>query len=181
MHFALVISVLIGALVVGIESQNPISVCSSCPSNEAFKHNGFYYQFFDCPVTWAQANATCQNGMTINGKKIPGGFLVSILDADEQNWLAFQIDMRYGANVGIWIGIKRAPHPPKSCPDSFQWTDGNKVVYKNFKKGEPNCVWEGEDCLHLIDSYHWNDAECQLQFRFVCKMKPSHPSAFDIQ
>jgi hypothetical protein len=148
-----------------------IKALGSCPPNDAFPHDGYWYQFFDCPMNWSQAEATCKNRMIVKGRQMSGGHLVSILNQEEQDWVKFQIDMRYGSKVGIWLGIKRAPHHQNSCPDSFVWTDGKQVVYKNFLNGQPNCRWPDEDCLHLIDNFHWNDAECGVHMRFLCKLK----------
>jgi len=145
-----------------------------CSTNEAFLHDHFFYQIFDCPMTWNDAEEMCKSNMVVRGRPVLGGHLVSILSQEDSDWLKFQLEMHYGRAVGVWIGMKRAPHRSTACPDPEKWTDGSDLSYTNYLDGQPNCRWPGEDCYHIIDNEHWNDAECQTTMRFVCKVPPTH-------
>lgn len=175
MHFiAPFVTILLGAFLVDAQLlHGPFHRGTLCSPNEAFLHDdGFFYQFFDCPMSWNDAEETCASNMVVRGRNVLGGHLVSILTKEESDWLQFQINARYGRQVGIWIGLKRARQTRGSCSIPARWTDGKRVSYVNFADSEPNCWGRDENCFHLVDNYRWGDAECEVAMRFVCKIEP---------
>ncbi|MCT7996112.1 S8 family serine peptidase [Laspinema olomoucense] len=92
-----------------------------------------------------------------------GGNLVTINDAEEQQWL---IDT-FGGETGYWIGLMDSEI--YGTPEgTFQWVDGSPITYENWHPTEPNNSLStpegGEDFVntnHDINNFpnqgKWND------------------------
>lgn len=85
-----------------------------------------------------------------------GGHLVTINDADEQEWV-FATFSPHGA-YKIWIGLT-----DRITEGSFQWVSGEPFTYENWNDGEPNnSNGLDQDYAHLIRAGtaaagKWND------------------------
>ena len=80
-----------------------------------------------------------------------GGHLVSINDANENQWL---VD-KFGTEEGFWIGLTDA-----GSENNFKWVSGEAVTYTNWAPGEPN-EFGDEDYGEINPAFspdgHWND------------------------
>jgi hypothetical protein len=67
----------------------------------------------------------------------------------------------FGHNQAVWIGIN-----DRSIENSYVNTDGSKMDWLNWNKGEPNDMNHNEDCVefHTYDG-HWNDNKCKLHIK----------------
>ena len=94
---------------------------------------------------------------------VGGGDLVSFSTKEEQDEALSII----GEAKGSWIGLNDLENEGK-----FEWSDGSKDVWMNWKKGEPNGR-ERENCVILAASVsyypRWADVPCNQKRFFVCK------------
>jgi hypothetical protein len=96
-----------------------------------------------------------------------GGLLASIRSVAESQTLAGGI-----ANTA-WIGFNDFDDE-----GSFEWLDGTAVTFTNWNAGEPNDYGQGEDCTEIIagvGSNVWNDANCNGQRDFICRVGGDNP------
>lgn len=99
------------------------------------------YVFTEAPdsITWSDARAACISA---------GGDLASI-HSDDDNAAALALT---GDARGAWIGLN-----DKTTPDTFVWSDGTPVDYRNWASGEPNNSGGNEDSVALYHVATWND------------------------
>jgi hypothetical protein len=94
--------------------------------------------------TWAAAEAT---------SVLLGGHLVTIDDADENEWVRANVANFGGVDRRIWIGFNDV-----ASEGQFVWTDGSASSYTNWNPGEPNNSGGVEDFTELLGSNgRWND------------------------
>lgn len=80
-----------------------------------------------------------------------GGHLVTINDADEQQWIANTFLPLAGTHY-LWIGLT-----DRDVEGTYQWVSGETSTYRNWQTGEPNNAVSGnynQDYAHL---YPTND------------------------
>ncbi|XP_035680708.1 C-type lectin lectoxin-Lio2-like [Branchiostoma floridae] len=143
------------------------------------EHNNYCYMLVKRKVGWSNANDRC---------KIMSAHLASVKNSQENNFIAsFVTKAPEGRQKMVWLGLtgihKKGP---------LMWTDGSRVVYKNWAPGEPNnlkimSLFRGEHCGAMyIKTYnswtgkkkkqgHWNDAYCDEPYPFVCKARTKRP------
>jgi Ca2+-binding RTX toxin-like protein len=79
-----------------------------------------------------------------------GGNLVTINDADENQWLT----ATFGTAESFWIGLNDA-----NTEGTFEWVSGETVTYTNWANGEPNNLG-GENYAEINPTFapgRWND------------------------
>ena len=66
-----------------------------------------------------------------------------------------------------WLGLN-----DKTTEGNFVWSDGSIRNYTNWNKGEPNNAVNGENCTVTGKSikWKWNDARCEDEYFYVCKI-----------
>ena len=92
-----------------------------------------------------------------------GGDLVSVHNYREHMFI-------WGLHrTNSWIGFTDRRHEGK-----FKWTDGTRVNYIRWNRGEANNVGN-EDCTEL--GIKWNDLKCAARRPYTCKklIKPTRP------
>ena len=85
--------------------------------------------------------------------------LARIDDRKEQQW-----SHRTFGIYTPWIGLN-----DRDQEDHFVNSDGCPRPYKRWVKGEPNNHGGNEDCVQMWFPTGWNDNQCNLKFRFLCK------------
>ncbi|XP_008053830.1 low affinity immunoglobulin epsilon Fc receptor [Carlito syrichta] len=125
------------------------SVCNTCPGNWVNFQRKCYY-FGEGAKQWIQARYACSD---------VGGRLVSIHSPEEQDFLT-----KHASKKGSWIGLRDL-----DVEGEFIWMDGSPVDYSNWLPGEPNNHGQGEDCVMMQGSGHWNDILCRSKLdAWVC-------------
>jgi hypothetical protein len=82
-----------------------------------------------------------------------GGHLVSISDADEQDFVWQNFRALGGVDRRIWIGFS-----DRTTEGTFEWSDGTAAKYTNWNAGEPNNSGGTEDYAEMLGSTgKWND------------------------
>jgi hypothetical protein len=82
-----------------------------------------------------------------------GGHLVSINDAEEQDFVAANFGNLGGVDRRLWIG-----YTDRDSEGFFQWSDGTTSKYSNWNGGEPNNSGNVEDYAEMLGSNgRWND------------------------
>lgn len=102
------------------------------------------YKLTDPNLPWTEAEAQANTF---------GGHLVTINDADEQQWLR----ETFGTNL-LWIGLFQDPQGWEPG-GGWRWSSGEQSTYRNWTPGEPNNVSNVEDyALMNWSGSQWNDA-----------------------
>jgi len=124
------------------------------PKCDGTIHAGKCIRAIKKTVTAAQADAACKSW---------GGALASIHSGTE-NTVALNSAKQFCGTGWAWIGLHDL-----NKEGAWQWTDGSKVTYANWNKGEPN-NYKNEDRVHLMDSGKWNDHNQTVKLNcLVCK------------
>ena len=102
-----------------------------------------------------------------------GGHLVTINNAAEDKFVYTNL---YLANPGALLGATDEGHE-----GTWSWTNGEKMEYTNWSKGEPNncgdletngkCVPENFLSYHTDDSDKWDDVSLKGTGHFICEFE----------
>ncbi|MEI6744612.1 MAG: DUF4347 domain-containing protein [Methylococcaceae bacterium] len=109
-------------------------------NHNVYSYDGHYY---------CLSNASGWQNAEIEAQSF-GGHLVTINDANEQNWLT----QTFGASANsstLWIG-----YTDQDVENDFKWISGDSSTYTNWHYGEPN-NWGWENYAHMYSDGTWND------------------------
>lgn len=112
--------------------------------------NGHEYFLTPSPMSWQDAQALSRQA---------GGYLASISDQAENDWIVLTFRPLMDPPDYLWIGLS-----DQAIEGSFVWDSGEPVSYTNWFPGEPNNVAtspEGEDFVTLTPqdgTGRWFDA-----------------------
>ncbi len=94
-----------------------------------------------------------------------GGFLVTIDDASEDDWIFDTFAVDNDTTRHLWIGL--SDHQDEG---DFRWHDGTPFTYRNWGEGQPG-DGDDEDYVHItgtnmgsIEPATWNDLEDDPQY-----------------
>ncbi|MDG2350026.1 MAG: lectin-like protein, partial [Flavobacteriaceae bacterium] len=116
------------------------------------EYEGHYYY-----ITTETMSATDGNILVGNN----GGYMATITDADENQWIYdAAVASNGGNNIRFWIGLTDVAEE-----GVFLWMDGTTFDYENWHNGEPNNLNGNEHCVELgrFNSSTWNDEPCTNQ------------------
>ncbi|XP_072226606.1 ladderlectin-like [Leuresthes tenuis] len=124
-----------------------------------YSFNGRCYKYIATKMTWIDAELYCVS---------QGANLVSIHSQEEENFVKFLIrnfDLAEGVN---WIGLTDAQKN-----GAWLWSDGSKVDFRFWNRGEPNNAGGSEECVHTNwgTDKKWNDKDCSFKYSFVCAIR----------
>uniref|UniRef100_A0A8C5L7S2 Lithostathine-1 n=1 Tax=Jaculus jaculus TaxID=51337 RepID=A0A8C5L7S2_JACJA len=131
----------------------------TCPEG-ANAYGSYCYYFMEERMTWADADLFCQN--------MNSGYLVSVLNQAEGNFLASLIKESGTTDSFVWIGL----HDPKRNR-RWHWSSGSLSIYKSWATGAPNSANRGY-CGTLTSNTgykKWKDESCDSLYSFVCKFR----------
>ncbi|XP_057259737.1 C-type lectin Cal-like [Pezoporus wallicus] len=134
-------------------------VAASCPQNWRL-FRGYCYGFFQEKLTWDEAEAECE-------RYGPKGHLASIHSQGTSRVLAAYLESQSHATDHIWIGLHDEEHSRQ-----WKWTDDSVYDFKKWDVGQPNNMWDKEDCVvlyHLSGFKLWHDYPCDRKFSFLCQ------------
>ncbi|XP_056674951.1 C-type lectin domain family 4 member K-like [Monodelphis domestica] len=124
-------------------------------------HNWNIYYFSSETKSWEKAQQSCES---------KNSNLVSVTSREEQEFLGQAV------KDGHWIGLTDA-----GSEGVWHWVDGtpyNASTSPRFWASNQPDNWDydgkgkGENCAHLISGNRgsWNDANCDLPYRWICKV-----------
>uniref|UniRef100_A0A672JBH4 Asialoglycoprotein receptor-like 1 n=1 Tax=Salarias fasciatus TaxID=181472 RepID=A0A672JBH4_SALFA len=114
-------------------------------------------------VKWSRAEQLC---------KEEGGHLLVVNDMDELDYISKIVEIRFN----YWIGLVE-----RHNEGHWSWVDGTDFSSTEtfWDEGQPD-DWDyrenGEDCGQLHGSNVrkrklWNDADCNLSYRYICEAR----------
>uniref|UniRef100_UPI004038810E C-type lectin domain family 4 member G isoform X2 n=1 Tax=Callospermophilus lateralis TaxID=76772 RepID=UPI004038810E len=125
----------------GIKLQN--GSCEPCPKSW-LTFQGSCYFFSEPPSSWEASQRLCAN---------LSAHLVIIGGLEEQGFLSL-----HTRGLGYWLGLRAVRHSGKV--QSYKWIDGVPLSFSHWNSGEPNDSRRQEDCVMMLHSGLWNDAQC---------------------
>ncbi len=130
-----------------LSGSDPGPVVTHAWLTDWIEHNGNEYRM-TAPMNWTAAEFQARAN---------GAHLVTINDADENNWIFNTLLPAAPAYIGAWIGIWDG-----ETEGAFRWISGEPVTYVNWKPNVPNDNGGIEDYGHIYTSIsdtpiQWND------------------------
>ena len=126
-------------------------IWTKCPNDWKMFDNWCYKEFSE-RRTWFQARDYCRS---------IGTDLVSVHNEKETNFLITNF-----TQTSQWIGLSNFHNNAK-----YVWSDGTILNFTDWEESEPNDFNNNENCAQLLkpDSQKWNDNNCFMSLRFICK------------
>ncbi|XP_078510961.1 CD209 antigen-like protein C isoform X2 [Lissotriton helveticus] len=125
--------------------------CTYCPSNWIY-HSGNCYFFSIDSLDWTASRDNCRR---------MDSQLAVIKNRDEETF----IDLT--GQGPTWIGLSKAQN------GSWIWEDGTLLGDSFWQYGEPNNNGGMENCVEFFTVFYnssgWNDSQCRLPKRSLCK------------
>ncbi|CAN0021344.1 unnamed protein product [Bubo scandiacus] len=131
---------------------------ASCPPSWLY-YRGCCYGYFVERRTWAEAEEECQ-------RYGPVGRLASIHSQGGSRVLARYVSKQKDGD-NVWIGLQDEEHTRQ-----WKWSDNSVFDYKRWAAGQPNNLWDKEDCVVLDKASGfelWHDYPCNYKFPFLCR------------
>ncbi|KAM6419507.1 C-type lectin-like [Pluvialis apricaria] len=122
-------------------------------------HRGSCYGYFTERKTWAQAENECN-------RYGPRGHLASIHSLGATRVLARYLSNQRDTD-NTWIGLQDEEHSRQ-----WKWSDDSAFNYRQWARGQPNNLWDREDCTVLDKGSGfelWHDYPCNYKFPFLCR------------
>ncbi len=128
-------------------------------AKQAVEYNGHDYLFVVTARNWDDAQAYCRQY---------GYDLVTINDANEENWLHAQENSRSGNHW--WMG-----YTDRGFEGSWRWISGLPSTYANWSPENPNNYSGQQHCGtdNWDSAGRWDDDYCWFSFPFVCESSGS--------
>ncbi|XP_078510963.1 CD209 antigen-like protein C isoform X2 [Lissotriton helveticus] len=125
--------------------------CTYCPSNWIY-HSGNCYFFSTDSLEWTASRDNCRR---------MDSQLAVIKNRDEETFVEHQ------GQGQTWIGLSKAQD------GSWIWEDGTSLGDSFWQPNEPSNDGGVESCVEfatvVYNSSGWNDNQCQLPLRSLCK------------
>ncbi|CAG5867752.1 unnamed protein product [Menidia menidia] len=137
-------------------------LCAHCQCHAGWReHHDRCYFFSADTKSWLDANAYCLSQRS---------HLMSIDSIEERLWVRTQIDSEI-----YWIGLN-----DRVVEGVWEWSDGTPFIEQlsYWRQGQPDNWEDAEDCGQLVgeSSGHWNDENCDIKRKFICKHINSNPA-----
>eukprot|EP00057_Strongylocentrotus_purpuratus_P000409 XP_001176078.1 PREDICTED: alpha-N-acetylgalactosamine-specific lectin-like [Strongylocentrotus purpuratus] len=128
---------------------------------------GFCYQYYGTPATWAEANTKCQS--------FAGGDLTSLDNEAEANAIyEYWKTVGTNSNSGYWIGLTDLHKPMRRRI----WTDWTRLRYTNWQAAQPssdtndNCAYVANEGAEGSERRQWKATSCDDALKpYFCERK----------
>ena len=139
------------------------------PTMNVLEYNGHAYAMFKTTVSWTTAKAYCESY---------GGHLVTIANAEEQNFVKAMVNQAGGA---CWMGASDTEKE-----GTWKWVTGEPFSYSYWASGEPSNSDKTEHYLGMYDSgssNKWNNVAVSSTTLtcFICEWDSTEEAANHIQ
>ena len=133
----------LGAYAAAGQGSGTLAIASGAIAEATNPANGLRYVAF-ATSTWTAAEATAQ---------LLGAHLVSIADAEENEWIRANFGTINGVTQRIWIGAT-----DEGTEGQWRWSDGTPLAFTNWNSGEPNNAGNAEHYAEMLGIQGtWND------------------------
>jgi hypothetical protein len=135
---------------------------ASCDFGWTFADDACFKLFGDGvlgqPLGWADAEEAClQMGSNTH--------LASVTSEEQQVAVAMWLLARVESGE-VWIGLNDLAEE-----GSFVWSDDEPLGYSNWRRGEPNDGYDGEDAAQMNTDGTWNDRGHNAALPYICAKK----------
>jgi hypothetical protein len=118
------------------------------------RRDGRVYRFCPAAITYEAAETACAD---------QGMRMVEIDSPTENAWLWQTARSR--AIQRWWIGLS-----DRAVEGAYRTSDGRRVQFGAWRRGEPNDGGRNEDCVHFWENApDWNDARCNSEHGVICE------------
>lgn len=94
------------------------------------------------------------------------GTRLAAIHSAEENEQARSACLENNPNDVCWIGLS-----DQVTEGTFLWEDATPLDYTNWAPGQPD-DWNNADCVQILPSGEWDDANCGANKRIVCSLPP---------
>ncbi|KAH9504040.1 hypothetical protein Btru_067597 [Bulinus truncatus] len=165
-----------------VNSSQSLSASNSCPQHlakvvksKSFVHNHVCYLFVNNELYWKDAREKCWN---------LGGEMLAIENEETMNFIKQTLEspeLGWQRN-GVWLGANLQSKV-------WRWTNGRKMNYSNWAKGEPSeilGILSVEDCILMWRSFDWKwkDNLCgtmRINYNYICQFPLSKPGDSNVK
>jgi len=139
----------------GCRNDNCVESCE-----EDWEENGEHcYLWSTDKKNWTDAEDFCRK---------EGGHLASVHSTATNDFVLEGMKNRAGLDRNgkdkeVWLGGNDI-----EVEGTWKWTDCSPWNVTFWGRGEPNNVDGGENCLHYVSTYGWNDVPCIYEQGFLC-------------
>lgn len=126
-------------------------------------YNGHTYEVTPS-LNWANAEAYAVS---------MGGHLVTINDAEENEFIRTTFLTISGAQEDFWIGYY-SPTGPSNDPSTYVWVSGEPVTYTNWRGGQPDLVYDLSVAINYVknNSGYWDNYPSGWERRGIYEVIP---------
>uniref|UniRef100_A0A3B3S098 C-type lectin domain-containing protein n=1 Tax=Paramormyrops kingsleyae TaxID=1676925 RepID=A0A3B3S098_9TELE len=147
------------------EEQNQTSFllrrCLGRHHRDWYRVGSYCMKYFNTPLSFSNAEIACR-------QKVPGGRLASVHNLRANTDLVSIVKKCNFRQWSVWLGAMRLYKSNR-----FIWTDGSRWNFQKWAPGEPNNLWNNENCVESYIQYtgNWNDIPCEALRPFICAFK----------
>jgi serine/threonine protein kinase len=120
---------------------------------ESAKFGEHHYKLFDKAATWFEAKRLCEAS---------GGHLARIESPEEQQFIEQLISSSKAEY--FWLDGSNA-----RVAGTWEDSEGNKLIYVHWDKGQPNNAGEGEHYLAINKNRYWHDGYVGYRTSYICE------------
>ncbi len=132
-----------------------------CPASYTLTVSGLSSRYREVAsgAGWVLAERDCESD---------GGHLLVVDSEAENAWVA-SIAEKAVTNVTSTHQLSWLGAGDSRTEGAFQWVTSSAFALTFWSDGEPNSLYDDEDCVEIRASGQWNDDRCDAELTYVCE------------